>query len=75
MKKKYPFVEELDGRVYINIAKSAPQVALLILWHRYPERMSKEELVLSVARHDFKRKTGPVPILVEKGMAYSPESY
>jgi HEPN domain-containing protein len=51
MKRRFPFSEEIDGRVYVN-GESAPDVALLILLHIYPGRMSADELIASVKRHD-----------------------
>ncbi len=54
IKRRYPFVEEIDGRVYVDIANSAREAALLILWHIYPKRISEENLVNSVVRHGYK---------------------
>jgi hypothetical protein len=50
--KKYPLFEEIDGRLYF--AKSglgARRLALLLLGHRHPNRMSRAELIESVVRH------------------------
>ncbi len=55
VKKKYPFMEEIDGRVYVNIANSAREAALLILYSVYPKRISEEELKEQVRRHGYKR--------------------
>lgn len=55
IRRKYPFMEIIDGRVYIDIAKSARETALLILYGIYPERMSEEDLIRQVERHDYKR--------------------
>lgn len=55
MKRRYPFVEEIDGRVYADIAKSAREAALLILWHKYPKRVSEADLMDMVSRHGYKR--------------------
>lgn len=54
MKRKYPFMEEIDGRVYVDIAKSAREAALLILYGIYPKRMSEGDLKKQVQRHDYK---------------------
>ncbi len=42
IKRKYPFIEEIDGRVYVEIANSAREAAVLILWHKYPKRISED---------------------------------
>jgi hypothetical protein len=55
VKRKYPFMEEIDGRVYVDIATSAREAALLILYGVYPTRMSGEELTEQVRRHGYKR--------------------
>ena len=53
MKRRYPFIEEIDGRVYVDIAESAREAAILILWHRYPERISEETLSDQLHRHQY----------------------
>ncbi len=52
MKRRYPFVEEIDGRVYVDLkfAKSARDLGLLILWQRGTRRMNREDLIQSVRR-------------------------
>lgn len=55
IRRKYPFMEVIDGRVYIDIANSAREAALLILYGVYPKRINEEELVKQVARHGYKR--------------------
>ncbi|HXJ15388.1 MAG TPA: hypothetical protein VNH19_24210 [Candidatus Limnocylindrales bacterium] len=52
MKRRFPLTEEIDGRVYVNLGKSATEKALLILLHVYPDRMATKELIVSVMRHD-----------------------
>ena len=53
--KKYPLVEEVDGRVYFHLnKKTAPDIALLTLAHYYPGRVPKQDLVDAVKRHDFR---------------------
>src|SRR5712692_215748 len=37
MKRRFPFAESIDGRVYADIGKSAGEVALLILYYIYPK--------------------------------------
>jgi hypothetical protein len=53
MRRRYPFTEEIDGRVYSNISDGAPGVALGILFYIYPERISSTELIASLKRHPF----------------------
>jgi len=49
IERKYPYLEEIEGRIYINIeGLSAGQVGLLILDARYPKRMKREELLTPV---------------------------
>lgn len=57
IERHFPFFEEIDGRIYINHAKhsSAPQCALLILFKKYPRRMSKRGLLDAVTRHGYKK--------------------
>ena len=52
--KIYPFFEEIDGRFYVNIeGLSAEKTALLILYNRYPRRITKDFLYELVKRHGF----------------------
>ena len=52
--RKYPFMEDVDGRLYFHKkGKSAPDVALVALARRHPARISKEDLVKIVARNGF----------------------
>ncbi len=62
VKRKYPFMEEIDGRVYVDIANSAREAALLILWHIYPKRMSEDNLVDSIVRHGYKRANAEMAV-------------
>lgn len=55
MKRKYPFIEEIDGRVYVDIANSAREAAVLILWHKYPKRIWEEDLYDLLLRHKYKK--------------------
>jgi HEPN domain-containing protein len=55
MKRKYPFMENIDGRVYVDIANSAREAALLILHGIFPRRMSEESLARQVARHGYSK--------------------
>lgn len=52
--KKYPLFEEVEGRMYFHLEnKSAPDVALLALARRYPERMRKDELMRTIIQNSF----------------------
>ena len=61
-RRKYPFMEEIDGRVYWDIANSAREAALLILYGIYPKRMSEESLVRQVARHGYSQKNAKMGV-------------
>jgi hypothetical protein len=52
MKRRYPFIEEIDGRVYVDLktAKSARELGLLILWQMGTRRINRDELVQSIRR-------------------------
>lgn len=61
--KKYPLVEEVDGRVYFHLKKkSAPDVALLALAYRYPSRITKQDLVATVRRNGFSEANARVAV-------------
>jgi hypothetical protein len=55
VERRYPIFEEIDGRIYVEKHKSAIQCALMILYKRFPNRMSKEELFDAVIRHRYKK--------------------
>jgi hypothetical protein len=55
IRRKYPFMEVIDGRVYIDIANRAREAASLNLYGIYPKRINEEELTKQVARHGYKR--------------------
>jgi len=54
--RRYPLVEEIDGRVYFHHPKkkSARDVALLALAYRHPKRVAEKDLVATIKRHGFK---------------------
>jgi hypothetical protein len=61
--RRYPLVEEVDGRVYFHHAKkSAPDVALLALAYRYPKRVPEKELIATVERHGFKAGNAAIAV-------------
>jgi hypothetical protein len=63
MERRYPFIEEVDGRVYFHVpGASARDIALLTLWYRHPHRVSRHELVVTVERHTFTQNNAKVAI-------------
>ena len=55
VERKYPVVEEVDGRIYLHAKKkSAVDVGLVILARRYPRRVSRVDLVEAIRRNGFK---------------------
>ena len=52
-KRKYPFAEEIDGRIYVDIATGAREAALLILFVSYPGRVHVDALTGQVCRHGY----------------------
>jgi len=62
MRRKFPFTEEIDGRIYTEIGDSAPEVALGILFYIYPKRMPEVELVESLKRHDYKDHNASIAV-------------
>ena len=64
--RKYPFVEEIDGRVYFNLPKnpksSALDIGLLALSHAHPGRLSAQEVIEVVKRHKFKPANAAVAV-------------
>ena len=63
VEKRYPLIEEVEGRVYFHYKdKSAVDVALMALAHRYPNRISKEDLSATVRRNGFKRRNAEVAV-------------
>jgi len=57
IERRYPIFEEIEGRIYVNNDKhtSAINCALMILYKKYPNRISREELFESVMRHSYRK--------------------
>jgi hypothetical protein len=54
VEKKYPVLEEVQGRIYLHAKKkSAVDVGLVILAHRYPKRVSRGDLIAAIERNGF----------------------
>jgi HEPN domain-containing protein len=62
MRRRYPFMEIIDGRVYWDIVNSAREAALLILYGVYPKRISEESLARQVVRHGYSQKNANVAV-------------
>jgi hypothetical protein len=62
MKRRFPFAESIDGRVYADIGNSAKEVALVILYYIYPKRMSREALRAALVRHPFRKANADVAV-------------
>lgn len=56
MDKKFPLLENIDGRIYINAKKVSPlEIGLVILNTVSPKRISKTELADQIIRHGKNR--------------------
>jgi hypothetical protein len=52
VQKKYPWLEDIDGRVRFYLTGlSAREIALLLLWRSYPNRIKRKDLIVAVQRH------------------------
>ena len=61
--KTFPFFEEIDDRFYVNInGLSATDVAMLVLYGRYPRRTEEEYLIDLVKRHNFSKNNANTAI-------------
>ncbi|MFH1066527.1 MAG: hypothetical protein V1746_01295 [bacterium] len=61
--RKYPFFEEIDGRSYVNIDNlSAPDYALLLLYHKYPKRINRQELINLVIKNGATKNAASVAV-------------
>jgi hypothetical protein len=63
MEKKYPFLENIDGRTYVNISGlSAKDIGLLLLNGIYPSRISRTDLIDLIKRHGFTKSAAAVSV-------------
>lgn len=54
IERKYPFIEDVEGRVYFHIADtSATDIALLALAHQHPQRLTKQALLDTIKLNRF----------------------
>ena len=64
MEKRYPDIEEIDGRIYVNReGLSATEIALLVLERKYPSRFGRDELIDTICRHDVRRSAAQVAVM------------
>lgn len=60
-KKRISYFEEIGERVYINLPKkifkklSCKDVGILILYYKYPRRVTEEKLFINLKKHDFEK--------------------
>ena len=63
MEKRYPHIEEIDGRLYVNRdGLSAKDIALLLLERRYPSRFNRDDLINSLVRNNIKKGNAQVAV-------------
>lgn len=63
VERKYPVVEEVDGRIYLHAKKkSAVDVGLVVLARKYPSRVDRDELVKAINRNGFTLKNAKVAV-------------
>ena len=57
VEKRYPFFEEIENRIYVDKERhsSSIQCALMILYKKFPQRMSKSKLIEEVQRNGYKK--------------------
>jgi hypothetical protein len=52
VEKKFPVVEDVDGRVYLHAKKkSATDAGLVILAKSYPRRVARDDLIAAIKRN------------------------
>jgi hypothetical protein len=63
VERKYPLVEDIDGRIYLHAKKkSAVDVGLVVLASRHPKRLSKGQLVDTIKRNGFTLQNAKVAV-------------
>lgn len=60
-KRRYAFFEDIDGRLYTDIGKSAREVGLMILFYSR-KRVSRAELARSIVRHKYSQGNADVAV-------------
>lgn len=63
IEKKYPHIENIEGRLYINIRGLSPrELGLLLLDAHYPGRISRAELAASMLRHGAEKNSTAIAL-------------
>lgn len=63
MERKYPLIEEVEGRMYFHLKeKSAPDVALLALARRHPNRIGRQDIIDTIKRNGFKESNARMAV-------------
>lgn len=59
IERRYPIFEEIDGKIYVDNKKhkSALQCALMVLYKKLPERMSRAEITDTILRHQYRKSS------------------
>jgi hypothetical protein len=60
-KRRFPFFENIDGRIYTEIGRSARDVGLMVLFFGQ-KRMSSQEVIASIARHGHSKNNAAVAL-------------
>lgn len=61
--KRYPVLEQVEGQLWFHGTRAGPRdIALVMLHHRYPGRMPREELLEALKRHGVKKPKAQVMI-------------
>ena len=59
--RKYPYFENIDGRLYTEVGESAREVGLMVLFFA-EKRMSTTELIASIVRHGHTQKNAAMAV-------------
>jgi hypothetical protein len=63
IEKKYPLIEEVDGRTYLHVSgASGRDIAILLLSQRHPKRIGRDEVIATIMRHGFTEKNAKISV-------------
>jgi hypothetical protein len=63
LEKKYPYLEKVNGRIYINLeGLSAQDIGLLLLNAIYPKRISRKNLINLIERHGYSSNAAAIAV-------------
>jgi hypothetical protein len=65
---KYPVLESVDGHVYFHGGTGARDVALVLLLAAYPGRVTRENLIRDITRHNLTDNAARVALTRLRGM-------